>query len=282
MADAWIGRNPWSQRDLAHGARVGWTARKPTKTSGFAENPLSKLRDVNETVTQMVQYVFKQCSDLFAGAENAAIISSIGGSVLNVEGHAMRLTALTIVAALAATGASAQNSDNWTGFYAGFATNIISPEFDNSTASTPLQEGTGFGAYGGYNLGFGDNFVVGAEVGFSGPASFQTSLGSPDFDFERVLNARVRGGYALGNALVYGSLGYQTVEYGAAAGVSTEGSANGLVYGIGLEMLLQENVSVRLDYTSTHMAPDAGTIIGGSSGEQIDANAVGLGVALHF
>ncbi len=194
----------------------------------------------------------------------------------------MRLTALTIAAALVASGANAQDASQWTGFYAGFATNIISPEFDNSTATTPLQEGTGFGAYGGYNYGLGDNFVVGAEVGFSGPASFQTSLGNPDFEFDRVVNARVRGGYALGNALVYGSLGYQAVEYGAAAGVSTAGSADGLVYGIGLEMLLQENVSVRLDYTSTHMAPDPGTIVGGSAGEQIDANAVGLGVALHF
>jgi outer membrane immunogenic protein len=194
----------------------------------------------------------------------------------------MRPIALTLTALLAAGGASAQDANQWTGFYAGFAANIISPEFDNSTATTPLQEGTGFGAYGGYNRGIGESFVVGAEVGFSGPASFQTSLGSPDFEFERVLNARLRGGYALGNALVYGSLGYQTVEYGAAAGVSSDGTADGLVYGIGLEMLLQENVSVRLDYTSTHMAPESGTIVGGSSGEQIDANAVGLGVALHF
>ena len=194
----------------------------------------------------------------------------------------MRLTALTLAAALSATGASAQDASQWTGFYAGFATNIISPEFDNSTATTPLQEGTGFGAYGGYNYALGESFVVGAEVGISGPTSFQTSLGNPDFEFDRVMNARVRGGYALGNALVYGSLGYQTAEYGAAAGVSTAGTADGLVYGIGLEMLLVDNVSVRLDYTSTHMTPDAGTIVGGSSGEQIDANAVGLGVALHF
>lgn len=191
-------------------------------------------------------------------------------------------SAIALAAAVSATGAAAQDANQWTGFYAGFATNIISPEFDNSTAMTPLQEGTGFGAFGGYNFAFGDNFVVGAEVGFSGPATFQTTLATNDFEFERVLNARVRGGYAIGNALVYGSLGYQTAEYGASAGVSTEGTADGLVYGIGLEMLLNDQVSVRLDYTSTHMTPDAGTIIGGSNGEQIDANAVGLGVALHF
>jgi outer membrane immunogenic protein len=192
------------------------------------------------------------------------------------------LAAIALTAAVSATGAMAQDASQWTGFYAGFATNIISPEFDNSTATTPLQEGTSFGAYGGYNYAVGDNFVVGAEVGFSGPVAFQTTLATPDFEFDNVLNARVRGGYALGNALVYGSLGYQMVNYSAATGVSSEGSADGLVYGIGLEMLLNEQVSVRMDYTSTHMNPDAGTITGGSSGEQIDANAVGLGVALHF
>lgn len=192
------------------------------------------------------------------------------------------LSAIALATAFSASGAAAQDASQWTGFYAGFATNIISPEFDNSTATTPLQEGTGFGAYGGYNYAFGDNFVVGAELGFSGPATFQTTLGANDFEFDNVMNARVRGGYAIGSALVYGSLGYQVVNYSASAGVSTAGSADGLVYGIGMEMLLNEQVSVRVDYTSTHMSPDAGTITGGSAGEQIDANAVGLGVALHF
>ncbi|MBY4892975.1 porin family protein [Rhodobacteraceae bacterium N5(2021)] len=196
----------------------------------------------------------------------------------------MRLTisALALATAFAATGASAQDASQWTGFYAGFATNIISPEFDNSTAMIPLQEGTGFGAYGGYNYAIGDNFVVGAEVGISGPVSFQTALGNPDFEFDNVVNARVRGGYAIGNALVYGSVGYQMVNYSAAAGISTDGSADGLVYGIGVEMLLTDSVSVRLDYTSTHMNPEAGTLPGVPGDAQIDANAVGLGVALRF
>lgn len=192
------------------------------------------------------------------------------------------ISALAIATAFMATGASAQDASQWTGFYAGFATNIISPEFDNSTSFVPLQEGTGFGVYGGYNFTFGDNFVVGAEVGIGGPASFQTALGNPDFEFDNVVNARVRGGYAIGNALVYGSVGYQVVNYSAAAGISTDGSADGLVYGIGLEMLLTDSVSVRLDYTSTHMNPDAGTLPGIAGDAQIDANAVGLGVALHF
>lgn len=196
----------------------------------------------------------------------------------------MRLTlsALALATAVSATGASAQDASQWTGFYAGFATNIISPEFDNSNIAIPLQEGTALGAYGGYNYAIGDNFVVGAEVGFSGPVSFQTTNAGNDFEFENVLNARVRGGYALGNALVYGSLGYQIANYSTSAGVATEGTADGLVYGIGLEMLLTDQVSVRLDYTSTHMNPDGGTIVGATGGEQIDANAVGLGVALRF
>ncbi|GAB5449641.1 porin family protein [Gymnodinialimonas sp.] len=194
----------------------------------------------------------------------------------------LTITALTLATAVAASGASAQDASQWTGFYAGFATNIISPEFDNSTSMVPLQEGTGFGAYGGYNYAVGSNFVVGAEVGISGPTAFQTALGNPDFEFDNVINARVRGGYAIGSALVYGSLGYQMVNYSAAAGISTDGSADGLVYGIGVEMLLNDNVSVRLDYTSTHMNPEAGTLPGIAGDAQIDANAVGLGVALHF
>ncbi len=196
----------------------------------------------------------------------------------------MRLTisALALTAVFSVSAASAQDAARWTGFYAGFATNIIAPEFDNSPIATPLQEGTGFGFYGGYNYAMGSNFVVGAEVGVSGPVAFQTVLGNPDFEFDNMLNARIRGGYAIGSAMVYGSLGYQVVNYGAAAGISTSGSADGLVYGIGMEMLLTDTVSVRIDYTSTHMNPEAGTLIGAGGNDQIDANAIGLGVALHF
>lgn len=194
----------------------------------------------------------------------------------------MRPTALALIAALAATGASAQDAGQWTGFYAGFATSIIAPEFDNSPIATPLQEGTGFGLYGGFNYGLGESFVVGAELGYTGPVAFQTVLGNPDFGYDNLLNARLRGGYAIGNALIYGSLGYQRVNYGAVAGISTAGSADGLVYGLGVEVLLTDRVSVRMDYTSTHMNPEAGTLIGAGGNDQIDANAVGLGVALHF
>ncbi|MEJ6394298.1 porin family protein [Gymnodinialimonas sp. 2305UL16-5] len=190
------------------------------------------------------------------------------------------LAAVAILAASAAT-AHAQDAERWEGFYAGFATNIIAPEFDNSNLMVPLQEGTGFGAYGGYNFALNDNFVVGAELGISGPASFQVNLNT-DFEYDRVANARLRGGYAIGNALIYGTLGYQNVEFGATPGISTEGSADGLVYGLGIEVLLVDNVSVRMDYTSTHMSPDEGSIIGAPSDVQIDANAIGLGVALHF
>jgi outer membrane immunogenic protein len=205
--------------------------------------------------------------------------------MLSDEGHTMRLSAaaLALSAAFVATGASAQDAAQWTGFYAGFQTTIIAPEFDNSPATIPLQEGTNFGAYGGYNYAMSDSFVLGAEVSIGGPTAFQTSLGVNDFELENVVNARVRGGYAYGSALLYGSVGYQSVNYEQVAGVTTaSGSADGVVYGIGIEMLLSDNVSFRLDYTSTHMDLDAGSIVGGAGNEQIDANAVGLGVALHF
>lgn len=196
----------------------------------------------------------------------------------------MRLTlsAIALAAAFAAPSASAQDAGQWTGFYAGFATNIISPEFDNSNLMVPLQEGTNFGAFGGYNYALSDSIVVGAEVGVSGPTAFQTFNGNPDFEIDNVVNARIRGGYAVGSALLYGTLGYQQVNYSAVTGISTDGSAGGVVYGIGVEMLLTDSVSVRLDYTSTHMSPDAGSLIGASAGTEIDANAVGLGVALRF
>ena len=191
------------------------------------------------------------------------------------------LTALSLI--LASTGlASAQDADRWTGFYVGFAADITAPEFDNSNVMVPIQENAAFGFYGGYNFALGDNFVVGAEVGVGGPVPFQTSNGTPDFEYENSANARLRGGYAVGNALIYGTLGYQVVNYGAAAGISTEGTAEGLVYGVGIEVLLIDNVSFRLDYTSAHMNLENGTINGAGGDAQLDENAIALGVALRF
>ena len=191
------------------------------------------------------------------------------------------MTAISLVLASAGM-ATAQDADGWTGFYAGFAADITAPEFDNSNLMTPLQENAAFGFYGGYNYALGDNFVVGAEVGVGGPVPFQTTLAGADFEYENSANARLRGGYAIGNALIYGTFGYQVVNYGAAAGISTAGMADGLVYGVGIEVLLIDNVSFRLDYTSAHMNVEEGTIIGAPGDVQLDENAIALGVALHF
>lgn len=186
----------------------------------------------------------------------------------------LKIAALAVASLLPAL-AHAQDAGIWSGPYAGFATNIISPEFDASSAPIALQEGTSFGFFGGYNYAVTDSFVVGAEIAYGAETTFQADV-SDEATFGPLLSGRVRGGYAVGNVLMYGTLGYQMTEF-TAPGISTD--LSGVVYGIGLEAMLADTVSFRVDYTSTHMNPEDGGLPGGG---QIDANAVGLGVALHF
>jgi len=188
------------------------------------------------------------------------------------------LTASIAAASLSATSAHAQDAAQWQGFYAGAGLNVISLELDGF-APFPVGLGTetGFGIFAGYNHAIGSNFVVGAELGYNFETSF-ASLIIPSMTVDNSSTLRGRAGYATGNVLGYVSLGYMTAD-ATILGLPGPVNADGVIYGLGLEAMMTDTVSARIEFTQSDLDV-SGT--GVPPGPTIDAAIVSLGVAFHF
>ncbi len=77
--------------------------------------------------------------------------------------------------------------------------------------------------------------------------------------------------------MLYGKVGYIRAKFEADAdGYSDDNSRNGLQLGLGMETMLTNNVSAKIEYDWNHYAK----FNGGDARPQV--NSVKLGVAYHF
>ncbi|WP_324754292.1 porin family protein [Roseovarius sp. Pro17] len=122
------------------------------------------------------------------------------------------------------------SSPNWTGFYAGGQLGYA--DVDTNAAGV---DGDGLigGLVAGYDYDLG-NWVIGAGLDYDWT---DVSL-APAVDVDSIWRAKLRGGYKLGNGLLYATAGY------ASADVSTIGDSDGYFVGGGYEHLVTQNISV--------------------------------------
>ncbi len=188
------------------------------------------------------------------------------------------LTATIAAASLSATSAQAQDAAQWQGFYAGAGLNVISLEL-SGLGPIPVGLGTetGFTIFAGYNYAIGSNFVVGGELGYNFEATF-TSLVFPAITMDNAITLRGRAGYATGNVLGYVSLGYVTAN-ATVLGIPGAVSADGVIYGLGLEAMVADNVSARIEFTQSDLDVSGAGL---PPGLTIDAANVSFGLAFHF
>ncbi|MFV1877280.1 outer membrane beta-barrel protein [Nioella sp.] len=90
---------------------------------------------------------------------------------------------------------------------------------------------------------------MGGELSYVTDSDHQIAPGV-DFTIEGPTELRARLGYVTGNTMIYGALGYTWADY-TQTGVGFSDSFEGVSYGLGLETLLTESVSLRIDYTHT-------------------------------
>ena len=130
------------------------------------------------------------------------------------------LTAAATLSAAITTTAIAQDAEKWEGFYAGGRVNM--QNLGISGVPVGIDPEINAGVFGGYNYAVAPNFVLGAELGYDSKLDY-TVMGT-GLDLENNINLRGRGGYAFGNSMLYGSLGYGWTDWDvAAAGVSGSG-----------------------------------------------------------
>ncbi len=121
-------------------------------------------------------------------------------------------------------------SPNWTGFYAGGQLG-----YGNVDTSIAGVDGDGLigGLVAGYDYDLGD-WVIGAGFDYDWT---DISL-APGLDVDSIWRAKLRGGYKLGNGLLYATAGYTQVD------ANIGGSEDGYFVGAGYEHLLTSNFAL--------------------------------------
>lgn len=119
---------------------------------------------------------------------------------------------------------------NWTGVYGGVQLGYA----DIDTNVSGSNDGFIGGLTGGYDYDLG-NFVIGGGIDYD---FADISVANGAANVENVFRAKLRGGYKVGNGLIYGTGGYAMAE------TDVLGSEDGYFIGAGYEHLVTENFSV--------------------------------------
>lgn len=188
-------------------------------------------------------------------------------------------TALTTSILFLVPGAFAQSSYDWGGAYVGVTVGGVGTTSEITTTSFAGDfdvHGSGWlaGITAGYNFVLNENFVVGIE----GDASFAgldiptdgDSIASAGEKLDSLLSLRARAGLTTGPLLTYATLGiaggqasYSTdiVDLGKGTPSPSTGSGfvTGVIGGAGMEVAVNDNVSVKLEGLMYQMSPLSGS-----------------------
>ncbi|MGM0743137.1 MAG: outer membrane protein [Pseudomonadota bacterium] len=136
-----------------------------------------------------------------------------------------------VVSAPAPAPAPAPASPDWTGGY-------IGGQLGYGNVDTNVPGVDGDGAIGGLVMGYDYDFgqwVAGAGLDYDWA---DIGLGAGNPTLENVLRVKLRGGYKIGNGLLYGTGGW------AQADTDTLGDDDGYFIGAGYEHMINENFTV--------------------------------------
>jgi len=206
---------------------------------------------------------------LGAGALGLAAAPALAADLGNVE----PLPAPDLVQAAPA--------NDWTGFYLGVLGGYGWGTADTDTAGDIDAEGFDIGGYAGANWQWG-NFVVGAEGDILYP--FRDGSGG-GISVEQGLNGslRARAGVALDRFLVYGTGGAALTELElSGGGISDDDTLWGWTAGAGVEAMVLDNVTARIEYRYTDYEDQTFTLGGGPVESDFSTHAIRGGVGLKF
>lgn len=155
---------------------------------------------------------------------------------------------------------------DWTGFYTGL-------QLGYSEADTNFGVDGDNGSYGfhaGYNYDFG-RFVLGGELDYDKTdIDLDDAAGVTQGSIDSVARAKIKGGYDLGNTLIYATGGYARAD-------TSIGDEDGAFYGIGMDYKITEQYSVGAELLE-HKFDD----VGGVSGADADVTTFNVRGSYRF
>jgi outer membrane immunogenic protein len=142
------------------------------------------------------------------------------------------------------------------------------------------------GPAGGVHLGYNfqaAHIVGGAEIDSMFGSIRTGSLGDASFNQNFLSSLRVKAGYAFGDILGYGAIGwaYSTATYEDPSG-SQNKTISGSVFGFGAEYALTRAVSVRAEYLRYDFGDESYNSPYSSKQLYTDTNLLRVGASVHF
>lgn len=170
----------------------------------------------------------------------------------------------------------ARPEHDWTGFYAGLSLGQASADQteENPTDAYDIDDGSSRSLFVGYRMQQG-SLVYGGEVELANMSGMQYA--TVPREISKALDLKSTLGYAKGNLLTYGVVGWSQVEV-----VRPVDSANfgGISYGAGVEYSVTDRFGVGLEYLTRKV--DGISQNGGPQTSNIDVNSLSLRVGLSF
>lgn len=200
----------------------------------------------------------------------------------------MKRVLLPVLGALMAwmSPAVAQDNIDWSGLYFGPHAGLAGALFTNEVPVFPGPTGSAAGFIGGAQLGYNwqsDSIVFGAEFDAS-LINLDGDSAAGSFREDFMSTARLRGGRTFGRYLFYLTAGLAGTgkEAGLTGLPSDSAFVVGVTGGFGVDMMMGESWSARLEYLYVNVPDDAlnsggASIVGGS-----DNHFVRAGLNYHF
>jgi outer membrane immunogenic protein len=150
------------------------------------------------------------------------------------------------------------------------------------SASSANISGPAGGAHVGYNFQ-ASQLVGGVEADGMFSSIRSGTLGTASFSQDFLSSARVKGGYAFGNFLAYGTVGWawSTTTYDN-LGVSTTDNVKGAAFGLGAEYAITRNVSLRAELLRYDFGAASYATPFASQTLTTSTNVVRMGASVHF
>lgn len=153
------------------------------------------------------------------------------------------------------------DAQSWTGFYIGLQLGYGDVDGGGLSGDNEI-----FGFHSGYDHDFGD-FVLGGEVDFD-QTSIDLNGGAATID--TVGRLKFKGGYDLGNTLIYATAGYAFAD-------TSVGDESAPFYGIGATYRMNNGYSIGAELLE-HKFDD----VGGAPGLDLDATTLTIRGSLRF
>jgi outer membrane immunogenic protein len=194
----------------------------------------------------------------------------------SVLGAALLLAMTGIAAAADYYAPSPLGPYSWIGPYIGANAGY---EWGTVSNSPTRPSGVAGGIEGGYNWQRGQ-FVFGGETDFA-LSSASATVGPVEFFNPWFGTVRGRGGFTLGNVLLFGTAGLAYGElHATSAGLSEWHGNLGWVAGAGVEVGFSHNWSAKAEWLYLDLAGNNFSITGANNG--LSTNLLRFGVNYHF